>query len=91
MFFVKKKFVGVCTAIMAIMLRLHGVYTATVCDLWALVPRSKRFYYIFTAFLLRSKRFHCVFKALFPNDYRNEKQTFFLISYQHLYHGSKEG
>jgi hypothetical protein len=57
----------------AIVLRLHGVYTATVCGLWAFVPRSKRFHHVFTAFLLRSKRFHCVFKALSPN----EQQTFF--------------
>jgi hypothetical protein len=69
------------------MLRLHGVYTAAACDLWAFVPRSKQFHYVFTAFLLRSKRFHCVFKALSPNNDRNEQQTFF---YQHLYHGSKE-
>jgi hypothetical protein len=75
---------GDCTAIM---LRLHGVYTVTACDLWAFVPRFKRFHYVFTAFLLRSKHFHCVFKALSPNDDRNEQQTFF----QHLYHGSKEG
>jgi hypothetical protein len=79
---------GDCTAIM---LRLHGVYTATACDLWAFVPRSKRFHYVFTAFSLGSNRFHCVFKALSPNDDRNEKQTFFfIIFYQHLYHGSKE-
>jgi hypothetical protein len=25
----------------AIMLQLHGVYTATACNLWAFVPRSK--------------------------------------------------
>jgi hypothetical protein len=75
---------GDCTAIM---LRLHGVYIATACDLWAFVQRSKRFYYVFTAFLLRSKRFHCVFKALSPNDDRNKQQTFF----HHLYHSSKKG
>jgi hypothetical protein len=61
------------------MLRLHGVYTATACDLWAFVPRSKRFHYVFMAFLQRSKRFHCVFKALSPNDDRNEQQTFLLL------------
>jgi hypothetical protein len=85
--FMKKKSVGVC---LAIMLRLHGVYSATACDLWAFVLRSMRFYYIFTAFLLRSKRFHCVFNALFPNDDRNEQQPFSYFFYQHLYHGSKE-
>jgi hypothetical protein len=66
---------GDCTAIM---LRLHGVNTATACDLWAFVPRFKRFHHVFTVFLLRSKCFHCVFKALSPNDDRNEQQTFFL-------------
>jgi hypothetical protein len=55
------------------MLRLHGNCTATACDLWAFVPRSKRFHYVFTAFLLRSKRFHYMFKALFPNNDRNEQ------------------
>jgi hypothetical protein len=85
MFFKKKKICwrlygdhGDCKAIM---LRLHGVYTATACDLWAFVLRSKRFHYVFTAFLLRSKRFHCVFKALSSNDDQNEQQTFlFFIS-----------
>jgi hypothetical protein len=65
---------GDCTAIM---LRLHGDYTAIACDLWAFVRRSKRFHYVCTAFLLRSKRFPCVFKVLSPNDDRNEQQTFF--------------
>jgi hypothetical protein len=61
-----------------IMLRLHGVYTATACDLWAFVLRSNRFHYVFTAFLLRSKSSDCVFKALSPNEDWNEEQTLFL-------------
>ena len=73
MYRMKTQSVGVCTVIMAIILRLHGVYTATAGDLWAFVPRSKRFHYVFTPFLLRSKRSHCVFKALHPIDDRNEQ------------------
>jgi hypothetical protein len=62
---------GDCTAIM---LRLHGVYTATACDLWAFVPRSKRFHDVFTAFSLFSLRVQ-------SDDDRNEQQTFlFFIS-----------
>jgi hypothetical protein len=76
---------------MAIMLQLHCVYTATACDLWAFVPRSKRFHHVLTAFLQQFKRFHCVCKALSPNDDWNEQQTFFKNFYQYLYHGSKEG
>ena len=57
-----------CCDCTAIMLRLHGVYTATTCDLWAFVPRSKRFHYVFTVFLPRSKRFHYVFTAFLPRS-----------------------
>jgi hypothetical protein len=62
---------GDCTAIM---LRLHGVYIATACDLWAFVPRSNRFHYVSMAFLRsfyterEHEHDHCEFSCEFPHE-----------------------